>query len=586
MSVRNLNWYNLQATRRYPLDDTANGESSDNQSLPNDIIVDAHIRFPNSLGNFAYVQGVTISAGIATVLIGVSESFEGEGATIGAVSVPQPVTPGVHYPIMAVIGGVAGWLVFGVGATTPFFGRFLAPKNTRIAPRCARGYRPLPITDIGKQGLANALSNVVKIVGESPVEIVTRRVSIENQNVNAFIFRLNQSATTLVYNPLSYFLGPCSQRPESGTCQKEPIETINGVAPDCDGNIVIEFENLAAVNFSDCGGFDLLTPLTLTQICAGTNYKPPVFYKDLCCPAEVETVDDRDALPLNSLKIGTIVKTLLPEVQYWLVKAVNESGATWEETSEVDAVCGWPDPTKTIPTVVLDISAVQDYPTLTVPVCVDFCSCGLSPIFDIRRGVFQIERTTAPFGCAPCSEAPAEAENSDPRQLVDKNTYATVDSSSLNLATLKNSASDWAYGKTITAQFKISPAGLDRNGGVIINYRHERNNGAPQIRYLAAVLDVSRGQLRLLRYTNDSFVAEAQEFFNVKTNVWYNVAVTTIFNGGNIGLIVSAREAINPENNVTISTNLSLEQYGDAIGAAGLYANRAFTYFNKLTITD
>lgn len=586
MSIRNLNWYNLQATRRYPIDDTANGESSDNQSLPNDIIVDAHIRFPNSLGNFAYVQGVTISAGIATVLIGVSESFNSEGATIGAVSAPQPVMPGVHYPIASTTGGVAGWLVFGAGAQTSFSGRFLAPKNSLIAARCARGYRPLPIVDIGKKSLSTALSGIVKIVGESPVEIITRSVSIEDQNVNAFVFRLNQSDNTLRYNPLSYFLGPCGQRPESGTCLKEPIETINGVAPDCAGNIAVEFENLSAVNFGDCGGFDILTPLTLAQICDGSNYKPPVFYKDLCCPAEVETVADRDALPLNSLKVGAIVKTLLPSAKYWIVKTISESGATWEETTEIDAICGWPDPTTAIPTVVLDISAVQDYPTLAIPVCVDFCSCGLSPIFDVRRGVFQIERTTAPFGCAPCGEAQIETENSDPRQLANKNTYATVDSSGLNLATLKNSASDWAYGKKITAQFKISSAGLDRNGGVIINYRHERNNAAPQIKYLAAVLDISRGQLRLLRYTNDSFVVEAQESLNVKTNVWYNVAVTTVFNGNNIGLIVSAAETINPENGVTISTNLSLEQYGSPIGAAGLYANRSFTYFNKLTITD
>jgi hypothetical protein len=207
-------------------------------------------------------------------------------------------------------------------------------------------------------------------------------------------------------------------------------------------------------------------------------------------------------------------------------------------------------------------------------------------LFDIRRGVFEVQKTTAPFGCAPCGEAVDEPETvDDMTNLSNKNTYAAVDSSSLNLATLKNTASDWAFGKTITVQLKIGSTGLDRNGGVVLNYHAEPINNTTQIRYLAVVLDVSRGQLRLLRYINNTFSLETQEFFNVKTNVWYELAVTTIFNGTNVALTISAQE-LGGQASATINTTISPEQYGTPMGAFGLYASRSFTYFNRLTIVE
>jgi hypothetical protein len=587
MSVRNLNWYNLQATRRYPLDDSASGESDAGVPLPNDILVDMHLRFPAVLGEYCYMQGVTISAGIVTLLFGVAASLDEEGATIAAVSLPKPVAPNIHYPVQDLSGGVAGWVVFGVGVQTAFAGRYPSPRHTLLAKRCARAYRPLPIVDIGKLNVGTALSNEVTMTATAPLTIVPRQIIADGKQVTALIFQLDQNDASLSYNPLSYFLGSCGQRPESGTCPKEPIETINGVSPDCDGNINIQFENLVGENFVDCGGIDLLTPLSLAQVCAGSAYDRPVFYKDLCCPAEVEDVSARDQLPVASLKVGAVIKTLSPDAKYWKVISIVGETVTWEETTETDAICGWPDPTAVIPAdVILNISAVQDYPTLELPVCIDFCSCGPSPLFDVRRGVFEVQKTTAPFGCAPCSESTDEPENIEDRTAVySKNTYAAIDSSSLNIATLKNTASDWAFGKTITVQLKIGSAGLDRNGGVIINYHHEPTNGTTQIRYLAAVLDVSRGQLRLLRYINNTFSVEAQEFLNVKTNVWYALAITVIFNGTNVAITVAAQD-LSGNSGATINTTISPEQYGTPMGAAGLYANRSFTYFNRLTITE
>lgn len=594
MSVRNLNWYNLQTTRRYPLDDSGAGETDEHNNLPNDILVDAHIRFPATLGQYAYVQAVTISPNLVTVLIGASQNLDDEGQTIAAVSLPRPITQNANYDIQAFVPGAAGWLTFGPGANEILFsGRFASPRKTLLTRRCARAYRPLPIPTIKKVGLNTALTDQVTLLGAAPVEAVYERVIVNGKMVNAITFRLNQNDATFNYNPLSKFLSTCGQRPESNTCPKIPIETINGVSPDCDGNIILRFTNLVGQNFTGCGGIDVLTPLTLSQVCAGGQLKKRSFYNDLCCPTEVANLAERDAIPIESLSVGTIVKVSQPTVVYWKVASIVDGAATWQETTEVDAICGWPDPTEMITTTTPTLLAMQDYPCVPLPVCVDFCSCDPSPpLFETRRGLFSPINTQAPFGCAPCGEnvldglepdATAEAVT----RLTSRNTYASVDGSGPNVATFKNCATDWAYNKRIAAQFKIGPDGLERNGGIVINYYHDTTTVPAQVKYLVALLDVSRNELRLLRYVNDAFVEEARAAFPVKTKRWYELIVTPIYNGTGVTLNIVVNTLTGAQDqSVELTTALTLDKYGTPTGAFGLYSHRSITYFNRFIINE
>lgn len=586
MSIRNLNWYNLQSTRRYPLDDTADGESDEvHDNLPNDIIVDAHIRYPQNIGAYAYVQGVTISSGIVTVIIGASHTTTDDGATIAAVTVTQPARAYVNYAVQPVVPGVAGWITFGPGIETAFSGRYSSPQQTLISRRCARPYRPLPIPSLGKIGLTSALSDQITLLGESPVEVVRQNVTVDGKPVDALVFRLNKNDASLNYNPYSYFLSSCGQRPESGTCPKTPIETINGVSPDCAGNINISFVNLVGQLFKDCGGIDIQTPLSLARVCE-KPIEPQVFFNDLCCPDEVADIAARDALPIESLQVGKVVKTLLPETLYWRVENISNGVVTWTETTEVDAICGWPNPTEAIPPdVIIDLPPLQEYPAVSVS-CIDFCACsGPPPLFDVRSGSFSIQATKAPYACAPCGE-----QDTPPTSLEEiiatstRNTFAATDNGAVSVAILKTAATDWAFGKTISAQLKISGDGLSRNGGLVVNYYHDTESQPQQIRYLAVVLDVSRSQLRVLRYVNNSFTIEAQENFNVKTNSWYALSVTPTFSGTNVNLNITAQELSLANPTAAISTSISLANYGRLTGTFGLYANRSYTYFNRFSI--
>lgn len=602
MSIRNLNWYNLQATRRYPLDDSCSGETDNGESLPNDIIVDCHIRFSNALGNYAYLQAVTVSEHLVTAVIGVSDDSETAGKTIAAVSIPKPAAINVNYLLTGLTDGVVGWIVFGAGINSPAFsGRFSTPRQTLLSARCARSYAPLPITSLNKLDVVPELQGIVNIEAQSPLRINYKKEEIGGEQKQLVVFSLDTTDASINYNPLSFFLGSCAERPESGTCAKPPIATINGVSPDCYGDIKINFVNLVGEKFAECGGIDVITDYGLQKACEGAP-KLPLFYSDLCCPMRFDSIADRNQAPANEFSVGDIVRVgvsggaSFTPYTYYRVESVSGGLITWSAAlSENDpdlklalSHCDWPDPTEVIPDVIINLTALQDYPLVDLPACIDFCSCSDEPpMFNVVQGVFTTKRVMAPFGCIPCGESvqPAETQT-DVLALRERNTYLSVDNGSTAISLFKNSASDWAFGRAISAQVRIEPNGLDRTGGVVVNYRKVVRNSVTQIRYFAAVIDVGRGQFRLLDYTNNSYIVVATVPFRVRTNQWYKVTVYPSLQGDYVYLNCVAEEMKNNGQRAEIvDYRVPLSSYEPQTGSFGLYAERSYTTFNAFTIT-
>lgn len=286
MSVRNQNWYDLQSSRQYPLDDRATGVDDAGAVLPNNILLDCNIKYPEQYGNFAFVQSVTISAGLVTVLIGATTAINSSAATtIAAVSVIKPAQLSKNYPVQAMVPGVAGWCVFGEGIAENFIGRYATPQQTLIAPRNAHAYSSLPIQTIKKKGTQNSLSGLVTINTAAPLVAEVQTIEIDGVERVALVFGLAANTTDIAYNPLQYFLGACSERPESGTCPLPPIETINGITPDCAGNIeldVVVGSGLTIYEFTNCGGLGLDLDIDLPGICGPRKYDPPREPNDNC----------------------------------------------------------------------------------------------------------------------------------------------------------------------------------------------------------------------------------------------------------------------------------------------------------------
>jgi hypothetical protein len=627
MAIVNLNWYNLQNLRRYPLADSCTGETDDGRNLPNDIIVDCLIRFPEKreLGNplagassTPFVAAVTVSNSIVTVVIGVEEKDYFTNAvkrySIAAVSAVKPVNAGVHYTLTPLTDGVAGWIVFGDGIDTPFAGRFSTAAQTKIMERCARTYRSMPIGGLKIDGSETFLDGVVKLEVDEPLAVAVKKISVMPPNrekeiqYNAIFIGLDEKLMSDEYNPFSYFLHGCAGRPESGTCPKPGIQTINGIGPDCYGNVNIVFEKLIGMPFP--GGLAVATNYGIADACQESK-KLPQFYADKCCPRRFDTIEERDSIDPVEFEIDDVVRIGTPPVtaanpyQYFrvaekvLVPSDDPDVAptytiTWEEVFASDPVlaatlkhCDWPDPTTVVPDVTINLT-MPEYPPIELPLCIDFCFCsGRSPMLREISGTFSVIKTNAPFGCLPCNQEPSPtitAEEST--KLKEHNTVFADNSATVSLALLKAGQSDWAVGRTASTKLKIAPTGLNRDGGLVVNYRTAVVNGTTQIRYYAAVIDVARGALRLLSYVNGASTVLAQVPFPAVTDKWYKLTATTVIVNNAVKFTVTAAQYDAPNNAVTIDNFLvTLAEYEPLTGTFGLYANKSNTYFNELQIT-
>lgn len=533
MPVRNQNWYDLQEGRRYPLDDLSTGIDDAGEPIADNIIVDCHIRFPNTLGNYAYISALHVSDNIVTAIVSVADAVGSPAVfkPIASISLAKPIETGVNQPVTPLVHGVAGWIAFGSGIGENFSGKYSAPIQTLITKRCARPYRPLPIPTLGKIALSTALSGIVKVLGRSPVVASYEITDVDGAQVPAIVFRLAGNLGD--GNTLNDYGGPCKKRPESGTCNQPGLQNINGITPDCDGNIQITAVGFSILPFKnlqgDCdGGIDLITDRGLAEACA-ENSIPYKRHRDLCVP-----------------------------------ESENSDGLTY-----------WPNPIDQIPTPPDIVSSISlGDPDITgscfpINTCIDF-AYGSSSAFLTKTGLFVFEPIAPPEFCSPDALAADE-----------KYSYVAADISGLNLAVLRNCGADITTGQSVTVQLRLAP-GPRRNGGVILNYVPADQANQKPATFVAVVLDIDAGGLRIVRYNGSNFVVEAIAVFTIKPNNWYEIAASAQKIGNSVTISATATNMEDASNTVTLTTSTS--KFGTPTGAIGLFSNRAYTYFGKLVI--
>lgn len=312
MSIRNHNWYDLQSTRDYPIDEGATALDDTGQRLVGNVLVDCNIRFPETAGRFAFLGGITVTANLVTLtILGADSPTAASSFTpIASVTLTKPVDEYRHYAVDALQPGVGGWVVFGNGILEPVTWRFSSPLQSLLMPKTARPYSLPPLTSLGKQFRSTVLTGVVNLVGDGDVEIVKELVPIDGTTVDALVIRLKGNPGGR--DPLEVFAGPCEKRPESDNCNRPGIQRINNVQPDCDGNITIDFRNLLDAPFADCGGIAIDTNLGLDEACDVP--RPTRLFRDLCEPflssaaefasSQSSAASDEDSFSLSSSSRG------------------------------------------------------------------------------------------------------------------------------------------------------------------------------------------------------------------------------------------------------------------------------------------
>ena len=279
MPIRNNHWYDLNDQRKYPIADTASCIADDGKRLPSALLADLRLRWPLTCGRYGFLASYAITPQLVTVLFAATPSLDDPEAPVsliaGYTGLRKDTTPGRAFPLQSFQPGSGGFVVFGNLPDDVCSGKFAAPGNSVLAPRAARGVRTPPVRTIGVDGSATNLTRLVQLAAESPLSVTreTREIGGVLQT-DVVVFRLQglEQTSQLATQPqdvLAAFAGSCGARVGTNSCgDPAPILSFNGVTPDCDGVITLDFRNCALVgrNSTDCGAI-LDCEMSLSDVC-------------------------------------------------------------------------------------------------------------------------------------------------------------------------------------------------------------------------------------------------------------------------------------------------------------------------------
>ena len=324
MAISFADWQNRNENRNYPLHDSASKLAVDDGQLPDDFLCDAHIMVPRSAGRFVFVSSVALSPALVSVtfLATDQDPFSNESSSssssgdhgfvpLATLTLSRPVVPYRNYSVEAMYPGVGGWVSFGNGVNEQdaLNLRFDDPAATLLLSRAARWYDDLPVLSLGRLDRLTELTGLVLLRGETgSVKIEKAIRKIEDVKREVITIGLDLDAASDKVELLHRFAGPCGDRPEEGTCPSQAIASINGVKPDCNGNIRIRFEGLDAtiVGISAVGdGGDLVAsgnvidiPISLDDACAALTLRPA---RDICLPSSSSSSESSSPSSSSSL---------------------------------------------------------------------------------------------------------------------------------------------------------------------------------------------------------------------------------------------------------------------------------------------
>jgi hypothetical protein len=551
--------------------------TDDGRPLPSHIITDVQLRYPETLGRYPFVSAVSVTGYVVTLTIQAANILDsGDGppgfTPVAVVSVNKDaLIEGRQYPLKAQYPGVGGWVSFGSGAEDyEWTGRFSQPSQALLSARAAKGTSDLPIKSLSKAGADAKLTGVVQLLGASPLAIVGESREIENEEQDVIVFRLEQpdpGSTETVgteLNVLKEFAGPCSGRPESGTCPSDPIEFINSVGPDCDGVLKLKFLGCAspASILSECG-IVLDCEIGLTEACA-----PP------------HIPDDIGRLP------DEYTPFTLPSPQ---VPPVDDPGVP-DEPPE--------DPAADLP--YMDCFDVVDQSDRIGSVG----SGTAADDFTVVSGdwILVADDTDCPLDsichipCSDESESRGDCHVDDPMPTpTASQSYSTEGDDSLSLRNI--SILDFGDNSTANRRLRtdikllVGSENSKTNGGVVINYRDHGSLAGRKVYYYAE-LDYDNQEFAL-RFFNGTFMSDVlvQPLVGqIQHDNWYRIEISTIATSqqteesGHVDITVKLTD---PCGGLSVQIGpLATANYLPSSGLFGFAANRAHTRFSYVRVDE
>lgn len=544
--VRHHGWYAENGGRNYPLDDCATGEDDTGEMLPKDILVDACIRFPESLGRFAYLSSATVTDSLLSLTFmafqraaqpgGREEliSDTGEFLPLATLTLPiSAVEEDVSYALSPQAPGVGGWVVLGGGIRNSYRGRFSTPAQSALLARCARWYKSPPVRSLGKENRLQVLRDVVNLRAGNDFSLTYEPLEINGQIRDAIVMRLTSAVGEDV---LQKYLGPCDGRPESGTCATPAIERINEVTPDCDGVIEVEFQGSFLVA-THASGYVVDHPLNVIDMCTKADTLP-----NYCGVLPTEFTDYCNAN-------ATLCKP-------------DDSGGSSAVSSEIP-----PEPT-------------SSYEEGTLPYFHNFDDCTAPDWIEVY-GSFQCENDDSPVESLGAGPPEAVSSSFNPYAMC----FASAEFDRMNGAVWGRELPT-TTNKRITTDLILYADAAERNAGLVLNY-HLVQTPTPHYEYFYVSVDLNTDSLRVRRFNGTGFTPDlgAAEGLGIRPNEWYRLKVFTSLASLTTVLMSVTLESLTTPG-LVVTLDVSSARFLPSDGLFGVGADQAHSCFSYFAVEE
>lgn len=545
MPIRNAHWYSRNEGQLYPLDETADGIDTRGTYLPPNILVDLNLRYPVAYGEYPFLAAATVTPTLVTMAFQAAESLDPPYAftPLAVLTVRQPADEGRQLALTPLLPGVGGWAVVGSGARdAAYTGRLAGPRHGLLTRRAAKPYRSLPVAGLKRLHAAKALSGVVHLRGDPPIQVTaedrdipgvgTRRVVVFRlAGIDATDGFIQPAETIKASNVFKEFSGPCAGRPESQTCgDPQPIEFVNNVGPDCDGIVTLRFKGCADPAKLVVGGE-----------ATGAVIDSKTALSTVCIPPFIPAPDGR--LP-SEYDPATYV--------------------TPEPTTEE------PPPTPA-PEDSIDVLGELPYTE-----CFD---AELAADFSVKSGTFGFVADESPDAGDYCTGT--DSLDSTPPQV----SYEAQNPSLRNVSVWDGFDLTTVRRRYVT-DVKLVSGGTKANAALVLNYREHATNAGLFVYYMVE-LDYDSQSFRVARFNGVTPQTVLQQAVpGIRKDRWYRLAadVTPGPTGGTTQIVATL---IGIDDPVTVTIGpLVVSNYYPSTGDSGVSSNLAVSRFSFFRVEE
>jgi hypothetical protein len=263
-NIFNHDWYDRNSVRQYPLDMAATAIDDFENPLNPALLEDVSLYVPENLNVSKVYVGSGHITGTLCSAVFVGSTPDGAVPLCAATVVTRNSR---MVSVDALADGVRGWVVLG-GPDANAVGRwtFSSPLQSLLAPGCWYAYRRPPVFSLGAANRLNRLAGDVSLQAGGHLELASAVREVRGVPSRVLILRMDPE---LPADTRASYVAVCANT--DGVCSPAPIQTVNKVKPDADGNITIEVKGMptrALVDFEGrVNGVVMESPLGLIDIC-------------------------------------------------------------------------------------------------------------------------------------------------------------------------------------------------------------------------------------------------------------------------------------------------------------------------------